>query len=83
MLRSWAGLHVATPDRRPLCGKVPGLENVFLLTGDNGFGLMRGLALGQRVAQAMAGNEPSQTSPSRFPSATIDFEMREGFHWAE
>ncbi|HET6399133.1 MAG TPA: FAD-binding oxidoreductase, partial [Candidatus Thermoplasmatota archaeon] len=63
---SWAGLVVGTPDRRPLCGPVPGRDGLFVLTGDNGFGLMRGLALGERLADAVAGRTHPATDPARF-----------------
>lgn len=80
----WAGLCVATPDRRPLCGAVRGqdgpVEGLFVLTGDNGFGLMRGLALGARLADAVRGKTHPATDPLRFPSSqTSDFVMREGY----
>jgi sarcosine oxidase, subunit beta len=77
----WAGLCVATPDRRPLCGPVPGKPGLFVLTGDNGFGLMRSLALGQRMADAVRGRVEPALDPARFTGiADPDtFEMREGF----
>ncbi len=79
--RGWAGLCVATPDRRPLCGPVPGADNLFVLTGDNGFGLMRGLALGQRLADAVDGQVDAGLDPRRFGADPSDeFEMREGFN---
>lgn len=76
----WAGLCVATPDRRPLCGPVAGRPGLFVLTGDNGFGLMRSLALGQRLADAVAGRVLSDLDPARFGANAADkFEMREGY----
>jgi sarcosine oxidase subunit beta len=75
----WAGLCVATPDRRPLCGPVPGRPGVFVLTGDNGFGLMRSLALGQRMADAVRGRVEPALDPARFAGVADTFEMREGF----
>ncbi|MEK6986344.1 MAG: FAD-dependent oxidoreductase [Candidatus Thermoplasmatota archaeon] len=77
---SWAGLCVATPDRRPLCGAVPGQEGLFVLTGDNGFGLMRSLALGEALADAVAGRPDASLAPGRFGREVSDsFEMREGY----
>jgi sarcosine oxidase subunit beta len=75
----WAGLCVATPDRRPLCGPVPGHPGLFVLTGDNGFGLMRSLALGQRMADAVRGRVEPALDPARFLGEPDTFEMREGF----
>jgi sarcosine oxidase subunit beta len=77
---SWAGLCVGTPDRRPLCGAVPGHEGLFVLTGDNGFGLMRCLALGERLADAVAGRPDASMDPGRFgANPTMEFPLREGF----
>jgi glycine/D-amino acid oxidase-like deaminating enzyme len=75
----WAGLCVATPDRRPLAGPVPGREDLFILTGDNGFGLMRSLALGQRIADAVSGRVEAALDPARFVGMSDRFEMREGY----
>ncbi|MCA1819741.1 MAG: FAD-binding oxidoreductase [Halobacteriales archaeon] len=76
----WAGLCVATPDRRPLCGPVPGRPGLFVLTGDNGFGLMRCLALGDRLRAAVGGKVAVDLDPGRFGrDAPLDFEMREGY----
>jgi sarcosine oxidase, subunit beta len=76
----WAGLCVATPDRRPLCGPVPGHDDLFVLTGDNGFGLMRCLALGQRLSEAVGGRVAADLDPRRFGAdAPLDFPMREGY----
>lgn len=75
----WAGLCVATPDRRPLAGPVPGRPGWFILTGDNGFGLMRSLALGQRIADAVAGKVEPALDPARFAGVGDSFPMREGY----
>jgi sarcosine oxidase, subunit beta len=75
----WAGLCVATPDRRPLCGAVPGHAGLFVLTGDNGFGLMRSLALGQRLADAVAGRIDPALDPARLAGQSGEFQMREGY----
>jgi sarcosine oxidase subunit beta len=75
----WAGLCVATRDRRPLCGPVPGREGLYVLTGDNGFGLMRSLALGERVADAVRGKVEPELDPARFEGMDDRFEMREGY----
>ncbi len=76
-LRSnWAGLCGGTPDRRPLVGEVaPGL---FVATGDQGLGVMRGPAIGEfalRIALGLA--EAPHLRPDRFPPT--DFEIRAGF----
>jgi glycine/D-amino acid oxidase-like deaminating enzyme len=76
---SWAGLCVGTPDKRPLCGAVPGEKGLFVLTGDNGFGLMRSLALGERLADAVGGRPHADLEPARFAGVDDGFEMREGY----
>ena len=74
------GTSMATPDRRPIAGPVPGRPGLFVLTGDNGFGLMRSLALGQRIADAVGGRVEAELDPARFgPAASDAFAMREGY----
>ncbi len=75
---AWAGLCVATPDTRPLCGPVPDHDDLWVLTGDNGFGLMRSMALGERLAAAVDGDVHPETDPRRFQDVGA-WEMREGF----
>lgn len=77
--RAWAGLCVATPDRRPLCGPVPDRDDLWVLTGDNGYGLMRCLALGERLAHAVDGDVHPETDPRRFDGFDKAWEMQEGF----
>lgn len=79
--RGWAGLVVGTPDRHPLCGRVPDQDDLFVLTGDNGYGVMRCVALGNRLAAAVAGDEHVLTSPSRYAEFDEAWELREGFGW--
>jgi sarcosine oxidase, subunit beta len=77
----WAGLCVATPDRDPLIGPYPRVEGLTLMTGDNGFGVMRSLALGVKAAEAVLDPNARRTNPyhpGRLDFAK-DFEIREGF----
>lgn len=77
---SWAGLCVGTPDARPLCGPVADEDDLWVLTGDNGFGLMRCMALGERLAAAVEGDVVTATDPRRFDAGLdADWPMREGF----
>lgn len=76
---SWAGLCAATPDARPLCGPVPGADGLYVLGGDNGHGLMRCMALGERLAAAVDGDVAPATDPRRFGDWEPGFRMREGF----
>jgi glycine/D-amino acid oxidase-like deaminating enzyme len=80
--KGWAGLLVGTPDRKALCGSIPKRPGLFVLTGDNGFGLSRALALGERMADAVEGTETPSLAPARFGSnPNIEFKPQEGFHW--
>ncbi len=77
----WAGLCVATPDRDPLIGAYPKTSNLSIMVGDNGFGVMRALALGRIAAQGVLGTktiEARTCDPARF-AMDVDFEVREGF----
>ncbi len=80
--RGWAGLCVGTPDRRALCGAVPGADDLWVLTGDNGFGVMRCLALGERLADAVDGKADSGLDPGRF-AGDVEFALKEGYGWDE
>ena len=73
---SWAGLCGGTPDRRPLLGQVA--EKVFVATGDQGFGVMRGPALGELACQVALGQaQAPQLNPLRQPYS--EFPIRPGF----
>lgn len=83
--RGWAGLCVATPDRRPLLGPYPGVEGLGILCGDNGFGFMRAPALGEAFAATLLG-EPTGLDLSRHridrfrDSLGQDFPVQQGFN---
>jgi glycine/D-amino acid oxidase-like deaminating enzyme len=83
-VRSWAGLEAATPDARPLVGRVPDRDELYLCTGGNGFGFMRSPALGEALAHEILGKGspvPLQgCRPSRFEAGHgTGFAMTEGF----
>ncbi len=77
----WAGLVVGTPDRRPVCGPAPDADDLFVLSGDNGFGVMRCLALGRRLADAVSGDVEAATDPRRFAGFDAPWDLQEGFGW--
>jgi sarcosine oxidase, subunit beta len=84
VVRAWAGVCVATPDRRPLVGPVPGAPGLFVLTGFNGFGVMRAGGAAARLAQAIAGEKDADARiasvrPARFTGPVRPFPPREGF----
>ena len=76
MRSSWAGLAGATPDRRPLVGRLA--DGLYVASGDQGIGVMRGPAIGElaaRVALDLA--EAPHLRPDRFPPEP--FAIRPGF----
>lgn len=83
----WAGLCVATPDRHPLAGADWRVKGLYHLSGCNGFGFMRGPALGEAVAHIIEGRKPpldvSEYSPERFGGWSrkrmAGFRIRQGF----
>lgn len=73
---AWAGLCGATPDRRPLLGRLA--PHLYCACGDQGIGVMRGPALGELAAAvALERAEAPELDPLRFPPA--DFPIRPGF----
>lgn len=86
VVRAWAGVCTATPDRRPLVGAVPGAPGLFVISGFNGFGVMRAGAVARRLADRIA-EGPSNRSddalahvdPGRFAVPFAPFRPRPGF----
>ncbi len=87
LVRAWSGVCTATPDRRPLVGPVPGSEGLVVLTGFNGFGVMRAGGVAQRLAALLAAGEDASREleglrpvlPGRFPPGTPGPRPRPGF----
>jgi sarcosine oxidase subunit beta len=66
-----AGLYEMSPDRHALLGPAPGCDNLFLINGSSGHGVMHAPALGQLLAELMsdgvaASLDVSALRPSRF-----------------
>jgi sarcosine oxidase subunit beta len=66
-----AGLYEMSPDRHALLGAAPGCDNLFLINGSSGHGVMHAPALGQLLAEIIADGEASSLDvralrPSRF-----------------
>jgi glycine/D-amino acid oxidase-like deaminating enzyme len=66
-----AGLYEMSPDRHALLGSAPGCDNLFLINGSSGHGVMHAPALGQLLAEFMSDGaasslDVSALSPSRF-----------------
>ena len=52
--RCWAGLYEMSPDVHALLGKAPGIENLYLVNGSSGHGVMHAPALGQLLEEVIA-----------------------------
>jgi gamma-glutamylputrescine oxidase len=65
----WAGIWGTTPDLRPLVGRVPGRDHVWVAGGYSGHGNVLGLACGDLLARAVLGDDVPDLqlfSPTRF-----------------
>ncbi len=72
----WAGVCVASPDRYPLVGPVPGAPRLFIATGFNGFGAMRAGGLAGLLAEGIvdgAWEGLAPANPERFPEPILPF----------
>ncbi len=87
LVRAWAGVCCATPDRRPLIGPISDATGLFVVTGFNGFGVMRAAGVAQRLSKLLAAGDGSTSEldaltpvlPSRFPADLPAFPPRPGF----
>jgi len=87
LVRAWAGVCVATPDRHPMIGPVPGASDLYTITGFNGFGVMRAGGAAARLAHVLAVGEGSDAEfekirpalPGRFPGPPQAFPIRPGY----
>ena len=87
LVRAWAGVCIATPDRRALIGPVAGATGLFTITGFNGFGVMRAGGAAARLADVLAAGDGSERElekirsvlPSRFTGPVKSFPIRPGF----
>lgn len=52
---SWAGLYEMSPDHHAILGRAPGCDNLYLINGSSGHGVMHSPALGQLLAEEMLG----------------------------
>lgn len=87
VIAAWAGVCTATIDRRPLVGPVSGAPDIFLITGFNGFGVMRAGGAARRLADLLADGPGSNGAeealrpvwPGRFSGPVRSFAPRPGF----
>ena len=75
LMRTWTGLRAATPDKLPLIGLAPGLQNVYLATGHEGLGISTSLAtarlLADRLLHRVSLIDPQPYEPRRRLAAAI------------
>jgi sarcosine oxidase subunit beta len=68
---AWAGLYEMSPDKHALLGLAPGEENVYLINGSSGHGVMHAPALGHLLAEVILDGralalDVSALDPGRF-----------------
>lgn len=67
----WGGVVDVTPDKAPLIGPYPAVANLYVACGLGGYGIQRGPAVGEAVADMMLGASSLSTieeySLSRYP----------------
>ena len=70
------GYYDSTPDHRPILGRVSGLDGLYLATGFSGHGFMLAPAVGEIVANSIAGSASDgllqEFSLQRFSASTIN-----------
>ena len=69
--RCWAGLYEMSPDGHALLGRAPGCDNLVLVNGSSGHGVMHAPALGALAAELIVHGAPrsldvQELRPSRF-----------------
>ncbi|MEM1534563.1 MAG: FAD-binding oxidoreductase [Nitrososphaerota archaeon] len=66
----WTGVCSSSPDGRPIVGEVPGHPCLYIIDGLDGYGLMRGPAIGQDLVELISGRETPESirafNPARF-----------------
>ncbi len=72
------GAPVMTPDFRALAGPLPGLEGVWVVTGDCECGVTHGPGLGRTVAEQILGREPALIDPDPFRPDRFDGSLTDG-----
>ena len=73
----WAGLYEMSPDKHAILGPAPGCDNLFLINGSSGHGVMHAPALGQLLAEIMSDRRATALDvtalrPSRFAEGALN-----------
>ena len=59
VVSAWAGVCTSTPDRHPVVGALSGADGLYVMTGFNGFGVMRAGGVARRLADLIADEAPA------------------------
>ncbi|MEM1971776.1 MAG: FAD-binding oxidoreductase [Nitrososphaerota archaeon] len=70
LVGGWTGVCSSSPDGNPLLGQIPGRRDLYIIDALDGYGLMRGPALSQDLAEYICGEGVAESirlfNPSRF-----------------
>ena len=74
---SWAGLYEMSPDKHAILGRAPGCENLYLINGSSGHGVMHSPALGQLLAEMICDGKATTLDvralrPERFAEGELN-----------
>jgi glycine oxidase len=62
-VQSWAGLRSSTPDGRPLVGRWPGTQRIWVGSGHGGQGILTGALTGELLGELLAGEAAELARP--------------------
>jgi glycine/D-amino acid oxidase-like deaminating enzyme len=71
-LRAWTGFRAATPDKLPLIGPHPQLNNLYLATGHEGLGITTSLATARLLVDQIMKRQPAIPIAPYLPERTIE-----------
>ncbi len=74
----------ATPDRKPIVGRYPNMDDLYVATGMNGFGFLRSFGIAKDLAEYIIDETKVSTalkeySPDRFVDMSDIFSIKYGF----
>ena len=77
MAASWAGLYEMSPDKHAIMGRAPGRDNLYLINGSSGHGVMHAPALGQLLAEIICDGKATTLDvralkPERFAEGELN-----------
>lgn len=73
----WAGLYEMSPDKHAILGRAPACDNLYLVNGSSGHGVMHAPALGQLLAEVICDGTASSLDvralrPGRFAEGDLN-----------